>query len=208
MASKFNCYKYAFFCHIISNENKTILFTLLLWFKLMLNIPVYSVNVNLIYMWISGNFENDLLCRALRDLQEGEELTICYIGNISKFRFIFLSTDPSTIYHPTNIVILLSTTQCCGTGSAWIRIKLKDRIRFCVKFAEDKQNCMENERIWALFNIWAFCCEARIRIRIRNRIEVKGRIQIWIRICIKWQAGTGSAQSDMQDPNPGSNTVQ
>jgi hypothetical protein len=120
------------------------------------------------------------MCRALRDLQEGEELTICYIGNISKSCKIFLSTDLSIMYSTslifTNIFLLLSTNQCRGSGSAWIHFKLKDRIQ--IRIWVNLQ--MTSQKIWQMslfepfFKIFSIYLETRIGIRIRNRIKVKG----------------------------------
>jgi hypothetical protein len=97
-------------------------------------------------------FENGLKCRALRDLQEGEELTICYIGNISKSRSVFLSTDLSTIYI---LDIYQHIPYVVNHPVLWMRknIKLKDRkwIRIRIKFAEDQPKCIEKVSTFELF---------------------------------------------------------
>ncbi len=128
-------------------------------------------------------FWNGLICRALKDLQEGDELTICYIGNISKSCLIFLSTNPSTIYYILDIYQHISFV--VNHSVLWIRIRIRMHLASNWKIESGYKMYGNWTLFEQFFKILSIYLETRNRIRIRNRIKVKGRIQIRIRIRIK-----------------------
>jgi hypothetical protein len=94
---------------------------------------------------------------------------------------------------------IIPNTQCCGSGSAWIRIKWKGRIQIRIRIIviswiriRTRINLhMTNQNIWNMsllenfFKVLSFYLKARIRIRITLiliRIKVTSTIRIRIRI--------------------------
>ncbi len=98
-------------------------------------------------------------------------------------------TEPWYSMHGTWAKETSFINQCYGSGSAWIRIKLKGRIRIqiCIKvtswirirlrinFQVKRQDVLNASLFEHFF-------EVKVKSRIRIRIEVKGRI--WIRISV------------------------
>ncbi len=83
--------------------------------------------------------------------------------------------------------------QCCGSGSPWIHVKQKGRIRIRIINNLDPDPDPHNLQITnqnVRNSIWAFILGARIRTRIRIHIKVTGRIRIRMR-----------NQRDKQDPD-------
>jgi hypothetical protein len=105
---------------------------------------------------------------------------------------------------PQGLLIRTGSVAECGSGCAGIRIKLKGRIRIsinvkswiririCIKvisWIRIRINLqMRSPNVWKmslfklLFTVLSLYFEARIRIRIWNRIKVKGRIRIHIKL--------------------------
>ncbi len=85
-------------------------------------------------------------------------------------------------------IFLNLNKQCCGSGSAWIRIKLKGRIRIPIKvicwiriqinFQMTSQNVWNMSLFEHFFKVLSFCLKARIRIRIKVTSRIRIRVQV------------------------------